>query len=284
MQGVEFRNSIEPVREPAGGVLQREEDAEDLHALGSGDGIGSTEPRARAARARRGGDSRLDGRRRGTRSESETAGRRGRAEDGVAQTREAKAVTFQAMQKDGKGRFRMCERRVDAAIESASTPDVSRDPSPFARRVRWWATACGYDRARVQVVVADGAPWIWKLWEELFPNAVQILDLYHVRERLRGVANARFGGGNPEAKERQLWWRRRHPLLRRGKLPALLEELDAMAVAAGSSAELKRVASECAPVFATIASAWTILAIAGSACAAPRRRWKACASISSGNA
>ena len=136
---------------------------------------------------------------------SETVGRRGRAEDGVARTREAKVVTFQVMEKDGEGRFRTRQRRVDAAIESASTADLAAELSPFARRVQWWAKSSGYDRARRQVLVADGAAWIWNLWDELFPDAVQILDLYHVRERLRGVANAKLGNGQSMADKRRRW-------------------------------------------------------------------------------
>ena len=34
------------------------------------------------------------------------------------------------------------------------------------------------------VVISDGAPWIQKVVEELFPDAVHILDLYHVKEHV----------------------------------------------------------------------------------------------------
>lgn len=41
--------------------------------------------------------------------------------------------------------------------------------------------------------IADGAPWIWKWVEELFPSARQILDYYHCSSYLHAVADARYG-------------------------------------------------------------------------------------------
>lgn len=41
-------------------------------------------------------------------------------------------------------------------------------------------------------VVGDGAKWIWNQVKELFPRAVQILDYYHLSERLHKVALAQF--------------------------------------------------------------------------------------------
>ncbi len=41
-------------------------------------------------------------------------------------------------------------------------------------------------------VIGDGAKWIWKQAQKLFPTAVQILDYYHLSERLHKVALAQF--------------------------------------------------------------------------------------------
>ncbi|NIN68993.1 MAG: ISKra4 family transposase, partial [Anaerolineae bacterium] len=41
-------------------------------------------------------------------------------------------------------------------------------------------------------VVGDGAKWIWNLARELFPTAAEILDYYHLSERLHKVALAQF--------------------------------------------------------------------------------------------
>jgi hypothetical protein len=44
------------------------------------------------------------------------------------------------------------------------------------------AIRAGYGKIAEVVVVGDGAAWIWNMCEELFPDAVQILDFYHLSE------------------------------------------------------------------------------------------------------
>jgi hypothetical protein len=46
-------------------------------------------------------------------------------------------------------------------------------------------------------VIADGAKWIWKHVQVLFPSAVQVLDYYHCNGHLHKVASVQFGD-NPE--------------------------------------------------------------------------------------
>ncbi len=41
-------------------------------------------------------------------------------------------------------------------------------------------------------VIGDGAKWIWNQAKDLFPSAVQVLDYYHLSERLHKVALAQF--------------------------------------------------------------------------------------------
>lgn len=43
--------------------------------------------------------------------------------------------------------------------------------------------------------IGDGAPWIWKWVEELFPKARQILDYYHCSQYLHAVAEAQYAEG-----------------------------------------------------------------------------------------
>ena len=51
----------------------------------------------------------------------------------------------------------------------------------------------GFTQALRQVVIDDGDPWIWKISEEVFPQALQIVDRYHVKEHLSQVAKALYG-------------------------------------------------------------------------------------------
>lgn len=56
------------------------------------------------------------------------------------------------------------------------------------------ATACQAkaDLAAETVFFCDGAKWIWRLIEQNFPNAFQVLDWYHAEERLEKVADHVF--------------------------------------------------------------------------------------------
>jgi hypothetical protein len=52
-------------------------------------------------------------------------------------------------------------------------------------------------------VIADGARWIWKQAQALFPSAVEILDYYHCSEHLHKVAVLQYGA-HPE--RQQEWY------------------------------------------------------------------------------
>jgi hypothetical protein len=42
----------------------------------------------------------------------------------------------------------------------------------------------GYGRYKTMVMISDGAAWIKNMGDELFPDAVQILDLFHLEENI----------------------------------------------------------------------------------------------------
>ena len=44
------------------------------------------------------------------------------------------------------------------------------------------AARAGYGKIKEVVVVGDGAQWIWNMCDELFPDAVRILDYFHMSE------------------------------------------------------------------------------------------------------
>lgn len=97
----------------------------------------------------------------------------------------------------------------------------------FGSHLYTLAQACGVERARQIVVLGDGAAWIWRLAAEHFPQAVQIVDLWHAREHVWKVANAVYGRGKPQA---ALWARRACDLLSEGKIELLIKEIEALPV------------------------------------------------------
>ena len=160
---------------------------------------------------------------------SETAGRKGKQEDGTARTREVKLVlVWTAEQQDEEGRPRRDPGSVSysAAVESAASRDTDPQPSVFARRVRREADRRGFPSADRQVVIGDGAPWIWNLAAEQFPHAVQIVDLFHAKERLWDLAKALFPG---ERTRIESWAEARCGELDQGSFHALLQAVDAQA-------------------------------------------------------
>lgn len=50
------------------------------------------------------------------------------------------------------------------------------------------AARAGYGTYQQMVVIGDGAHWIWNMCEELFPDAIQILDYYHMCENVYNYA------------------------------------------------------------------------------------------------
>lgn len=60
--------------------------------------------------------------------------------------------------------------------------------SEFKKVVFAAAARAGYGKIREVVVIGDGAQWIWNMCEELFPDAVQVLDFYHLSENTHNYA------------------------------------------------------------------------------------------------
>lgn len=126
----------------------------------------------------------------------ESEGRGGRQADGTSKTREMKlAVVWTAETLDDEGRPQADpgSSTYNAAIESASAKDTDRLPSAFARRVGREALRRGFHDAERQVVIGDGARWIWNLSAEMFPRAIEIVDVWHAKEKLHDVSKAIYG-------------------------------------------------------------------------------------------
>jgi hypothetical protein len=157
---------------------------------------------------------------------AELTGRSGKQADGSAKTREVKLCTvWSAEARDAQGRPVRDPGSVSysAAIESAASLDTDESCSEFAERVLREAKRRGFDRAPRPVILGDCAPWIWNIATELFPDAVQIADRFHVKERISVVAKAIFGSNDPQAKS---WATLRHDELDAENIDAIILALE----------------------------------------------------------
>ncbi len=156
---------------------------------------------------------------------AELEGRAGKQPDGASKTREVKlCVVWSAEGRDDEGTPVRDPGSVtySAAIESAAQRDTDAAPSPFATRVAREAARRGFAQAARRAVLGDGAPWIWNLATEHFPDAIQIVDRFHAKQHLSDVAKALYGANSDLA---VAWARQRHDELDDGKIDDILAAL-----------------------------------------------------------
>ena len=146
----------------------------------------------------------------------ETQGRLGKDETGQAKTREAKrGCVFTQTRLDHKGRPLRDE-------DSTTYVGAIENAKDFGWRIFAEAIRRSSRRAEQLIVLGDGAVWIWNIADEHFPDAIQIIDLYHAREHLSGLAKLLWGPGTPKAKA---WAEARISELDSGDIETLLGNL-----------------------------------------------------------
>jgi hypothetical protein len=114
----------------------------------------------------------------------ETAGRGGKGEDGRARTREVKLAVFFSQHTLDKDGYPVRDRASSSYIASFEPASV------FAGLVKAEGLRRGAGHVRQLTFIADGAAWIWNLVTSTFPEATQIVDLYHAREHLHSLARS----------------------------------------------------------------------------------------------
>ena len=152
-------------------------------------------------------------------------GREGKQPDGTAKTREAKLVVVwsaQTTDKDARPVRDAGSATYNAAIESIATRDTDTEPAPFAQRILREAKRRGFDNAPRQVVLGDGAPWIWNFTDEHFPDAIQIVDIFHAKGHLFEVAKAIYGSASEIGEQ---WARKRREELDEGRVDEVVAAL-----------------------------------------------------------
>ena len=112
----------------------------------------------------------------------ETAGRKGKGEDGRARTREVKLGVFFTQDELDKDGYPVRNRASASVI-------ATFEPAPvFAGLVKAEGIRRGSGHVRQLTVLGDGAAWIWGIATAKFPEATQIVDLFHAREHLHDLA------------------------------------------------------------------------------------------------
>ena len=124
---------------------------------------------------------------------AEVEGRAGKQPDGSSTTREVKLCTMWSAEEGTPVR--------DAGSVSYSA---------------------AIERAARRVMLGDGAPWIWKLATEHFFDAVQIVYLFHAKQKLSDVGKSIYGATSDLA---NAWASVRHGELDTGKLRAIVAAL-----------------------------------------------------------
>jgi hypothetical protein len=143
-----------------------------------------------------------------------TAGRPGKTEGQPAHTREVKlGCVFTQTRWDQNG---YPIRDPDSTTYTGAI-ETAED---FGKRLYREAWQLGWSRAQKNVVMRDGAEWIWNLAGEHFPGTIQIVDLYHARQHLWEVARRL----HPHHEGKQKAWMKVHQkrLLDRGKIERLV--------------------------------------------------------------
>jgi len=84
------------------------------------------------------------------------------------------------------------------------------------------ALKAGYGKIKEVVVIADGATWIRNMCNEIFPDATQILDLYHLKENIFTYAKDKF---RHDEKQYTPYAKRLITLIEKGHVDEALDEI-----------------------------------------------------------
>ena len=117
-----------------------------------------------------------------TMTAKETAGRPGKGQDGRARTREVKLGVFFTQDEVDDDGYPVRDQGSSSYIATFEPAAV------FGDLVKAEGIRRGADHVRQLTILGDGAPWIWGIATGKFPEATQIVDLFHAREHLHDLA------------------------------------------------------------------------------------------------
>lgn len=87
------------------------------------------------------------------------------------------------------------------------------------------ASSVGVDRAALVLFLADGSHWCWNLCKTHFPQAIQILDVFHLAKHLLEAAGAFFGENGDAART---WAREKLVEILKGHLEEVRKTLEGL--------------------------------------------------------
>ncbi|MBI3739361.1 MAG: hypothetical protein HY258_09980 [Chloroflexi bacterium] len=99
-------------------------------------------------------------------------------------------------------------------------------PDTFGQRL--WAEAVRrkFPEAGENIILGDGAVWIWNLTSEHFSTSRQLVDWYHAKQHLHTAANLVYGEGSAKS---QQWVKAMETPLYQGHATRIAEELKTLA-------------------------------------------------------
>ena len=74
----------------------------------------------------------------------------------------------------------------------------------FRQRISLLAIKSGYLTASIRIFVSDGASWIGKMIEDYFPEAVHVLDMYHLKNKVHALFGLKAEGLDRDICEKAL--------------------------------------------------------------------------------
>jgi hypothetical protein len=137
------------------------------------------------------------------------------------------------------------DRKEGYAIRDADSTTYTgaiKTAQELGKRLYLEAWKRGWSRTETEVVMGDGAEWIWNLADQHFPGAIQIVDLYHARQHLWELARRL----HPQAEVHQKAWMKVHQkrLLDQGKIEKLVAALHSLASTHSEAADKIRTEAD----------------------------------------
>ena len=158
----------------------------------------------------------------------ETKNRKGKGDNGQAKTREAKlGCVFTQTTVDEKG-FPI---RDEGSTSYVGFIEAAED---FGDRIYAEAMSSGLEKAKKVCVIGDGAIWIWNIADFHFPQAIQIIDLYHAREHYWNVARKMFSNDKKKLKS---WTDKRRKELDSGNVEKVIAAMKRLSSATDEQQE-----------------------------------------------